>query len=75
MLLKEQAETICKYLFKGKEDGRLNDTYSISRVISTIDEALGKAEGEESDNSRSEREKEKISSVFINSSSSSELSR
>jgi hypothetical protein len=46
-------------LLKGKEDGRLNDTYSISRVISTIDEALGKVEGEESDNSQSEREKEK----------------
>jgi hypothetical protein len=49
VLLKEQAETICKYLLKGKEDGRLNDTYSISRVISTIDEALGKVEGEESE--------------------------
>ncbi|MGH9951951.1 MAG: hypothetical protein ACRD5J_10020 [Nitrososphaeraceae archaeon] len=44
VLLKEQAETIRKYLLKGKEDGRLNDTYSISRVISTIDEALGKVE-------------------------------
>lgn len=59
VLLKEQAETICKYLLKGKEDGRLNDTYSISRVISTIDEALGKVEDKESDNSQSEREKEK----------------
>jgi len=42
VLLKEEAEVIRKYLSEGKEDGRLKDTYSIHRVISTIDEELGK---------------------------------
>ncbi|MGA7370397.1 MAG: hypothetical protein WBX01_14810 [Nitrososphaeraceae archaeon] len=57
VLLKEQAEAIRKYLCDGKEDGRLNDTYSLHRVISTIDEELGKVGDKENDDVQSKREK------------------
>lgn len=56
VLLKEQAEAIRKYLLEGKEDGRLNDTYSIHRVISTIDEELGKVGDKINDDIQSKRE-------------------
>lgn len=59
VLLKEQAEVIRKYLCEGKEDGRLNDTYSIHRVISTIDEELGKVGDKENDDIQSKIEKER----------------
>jgi len=57
VLLKEQAEAIRKYLCDGKEDGRLNDTYSLHRVISTIDEELGKVGDKENDDVQSKSEK------------------
>lgn len=56
VLLKEQAEAIRKYLLEGKEEGRLNDTYSIHRVISTIDEELGKVGDKINDDIQSKRE-------------------
>ena len=56
VLLKEQAEAIRKYLLEGKEKGRLNDTYSIHRVISTIDEELGKVGDKINDDIKSKRE-------------------
>lgn len=56
VLLKEQAEAIRKYLLEGKENGRLNDTYSIHRVISTIDEELGKVGDKINDDIKSKRE-------------------
>jgi hypothetical protein len=56
VLLKEQAEAIHKYLLEGKEEGRLNDTYSIHRVISTIDEELGKVGDKINDDIQSKRE-------------------
>lgn len=56
VLLKEQAEAIRKYLLEGKEKGRLNDTYSIYRVISTIDEELGKVGDKINDDIQSKRE-------------------
>lgn len=55
VLLKEQAEEIRRYLLEAKEAGGLEDTYSIHRVLSTIDEELGKVE-EKSDDLKAERE-------------------
>lgn len=56
VLLKEQAEALRKYLLEGKEEGRLNDTYPIHRVISTIDEELGKVGDKINDDIQSKRE-------------------
>jgi hypothetical protein len=53
VLLKEQAEAIRKYLLEGKEYDSLDNTCSIHRVISTIDEELRKIGDKEIDNIQS----------------------
>jgi hypothetical protein len=54
VLLKEQAEEIRRYLLEARETGGLDDTYTIHRVLSIINDELGKVE-DTNDNPQSER--------------------